>query len=110
MDNQPNNPLHGKTLKAIVTELVDTFGWQQLGQDVNIRCFQNTPSIKSSLTFLRKTPWAREQVEHYYIERVLGISAPATTTPSKSTETKSAAKSSNSESPWRNWKARNKSH
>ncbi|NJO68161.1 MAG: DUF2132 domain-containing protein [Bacteroidetes bacterium] len=64
---QPNNPLHGKTLEKILTELVDYYGWDQLGNYINIRCFNIDPSIKSSLTFLRKTPWARQKVEELYI-------------------------------------------
>jgi uncharacterized protein (DUF2132 family) len=64
---QPNNPLHGKTLEAILIELVDYYGWDQLGKYINIRCFNFDPSIKSSLTFLRKTPWARQKVEELYI-------------------------------------------
>ncbi|WP_440877548.1 VF530 family DNA-binding protein [Thalassotalea sp. PLHSN55] len=68
MDNQPYNPLHGITLKAIVTELVDHFGFDALGQEIAIRCFTHDPSIKSSLKFLRKTPWAREKVEQFYIK------------------------------------------
>lgn len=66
--DQPNNPLHGITLQQIVTELVDHFGWEELGQRINIRCFTHDPSIKSSLKFLRKTPWAREKVEKLYLE------------------------------------------
>ncbi|HEY3403749.1 MAG TPA: VF530 family protein [Ohtaekwangia sp.] len=61
------DPLHGKTLEMIVTELVEHFGWEDLGSIINIRCFQFDPSIKSSLTFLRKTPWARKKVEELYI-------------------------------------------
>ena len=68
MDNQPYNPLHGITLKTLVTELVEYYGFEQLGQAINIRCFTHNPSIKSSLTFLRKTPWAREKVEAFYIK------------------------------------------
>jgi uncharacterized protein (DUF2132 family) len=64
---QPNNPLHGKTLETILKELVDYYGWDQLGRHINIRCFNYDPSIKSSLTFLRKTPWARQKVEELYI-------------------------------------------
>ena len=63
-----NDPLHGVTLQVILVELVDTYGWSGLGQRIDIRCFKNDPSIKSSLTFLRKTPWAREQVEALYIQ------------------------------------------
>lgn len=65
---QKNNPLHGKTLEAILNALVDHYGWDQLGEIVNIRCFQINPSIKSSLAFLRKTPWARTKVEKLYME------------------------------------------
>jgi uncharacterized protein (DUF2132 family) len=64
---QPNNPLHGKTLEHIVSSLVEHLGWDDLGQRINIRCFQNDPSVKSSLKFLRKTPWAREAVEKLYL-------------------------------------------
>jgi uncharacterized protein (DUF2132 family) len=64
---QTNNPLHGKTLETIVTHLVDHFGWEELGKKININCFKSNPSIKSSLTFLRKTPWAREKVERLYL-------------------------------------------
>lgn len=62
-----NDPLHGKTLEKIVTDLVDYFGWDELGYHIPVRCFTFDPSIKSSLTFLRKTPWARKQVEDLYI-------------------------------------------
>ncbi|WP_412063054.1 VF530 family DNA-binding protein [Rubrivirga sp. IMCC45206] len=64
---QPRNPLHGVTLKHIVTSLVEHFGWDALGQEVRIRCFTDNPSLNSSLKFLRKTPWAREQVESLYL-------------------------------------------
>lgn len=67
MQQQPNNPLHGKTLQIILEQLLAHYGWQELGQRVNIRCFQDNPSIKSSLTFLRKTPWARKEVEDLYL-------------------------------------------
>lgn len=62
-----NNPLHGKTLENILTSLVKYYGWTELGKRIDIRCFNNDPSIKSSLKFLRKTPWAREKVEDLYI-------------------------------------------
>ena len=68
MTSQKNNPLHGLTLEFIVTSLVKHYGWEQLAFHVNINCFKSDPSIKSSLTFLRKTPWAREKVERLYIE------------------------------------------
>jgi len=64
---QPNNPLHGVTLEQIVTRLVEHYGWEQLAQKVSINCFKNNPAVKSSLKFLRKTPWAREKVEKLYI-------------------------------------------
>lgn len=66
-DEQPKNPLHGITLERIVTELVEFFGWPELGQQVNIRCFNENPSVASSLKFLRKTPWARAKVESLYL-------------------------------------------
>ena len=66
-DTQANNPLHGITLEMLLTELVAFHGWQVLGEEINIRCFTDNPSIKSSLKFLRKTPWAREKVESLYL-------------------------------------------
>jgi uncharacterized protein (DUF2132 family) len=68
-DQQPNNPLHGLTLEKILIELVERYGWDELGKTISIRCFQNNPTIKSSLTFLRKTPWARKKVEDLYLSR-----------------------------------------
>ncbi|MBU2882113.1 VF530 family protein [Psychrosphaera sp. B3R10] len=68
MDNQPNNPLHGLKLETIVTKLVDYYGWPKLGTLIKINCFTSDPSVKSSLKFLRKTPWAREKVEGLYLE------------------------------------------
>lgn len=67
MEEQKNNPLHGITLEQILVQLVDFYGWDELGYKININSFNNNPSIKSSLTFLRKTPWAREKVERLYI-------------------------------------------
>ncbi|MFP5492174.1 MAG: VF530 family DNA-binding protein [Bacteriovoracia bacterium] len=67
MDQKHRDPLHGKTLEAILNELVAHYGWDELGLLINIRCFQFEPSIKSSLAFLRKTPWARTQVEALYV-------------------------------------------
>ena len=64
---QPKNPLHGITLEQIVTELVEHFGWPDLGTRVRIKCFTENPSVPSSLKFLRKTPWAREKVESLYL-------------------------------------------
>jgi len=66
-DKQANNPLHGVTLEKIVTSLVEYYGWEELGKRIDIRCFNSDPSVKSSLKFLRKTPWAREKVEALYI-------------------------------------------
>jgi uncharacterized protein (DUF2132 family) len=65
--DQPHNPLHGVTLERMLTELVDHFGWEAMGQRIAIRCFTADPSIGSSLKFLRKTPWAREKVEGMYL-------------------------------------------
>ena len=62
-----NDPLHGLTLESILTDLVDQYGWDGLAERVNIRCFTHDPSIKSSLKFLRKTPWARTKVEECYL-------------------------------------------
>jgi uncharacterized protein (DUF2132 family) len=70
MQQPSNDPLHGKTLEFIVTELVNYFGWEDLGQHIPINCFNSNPSIKSSLTFLRKTPWARTKVEQLYIRMI----------------------------------------
>jgi len=64
---QPNNPLHGMTLEKIVVSLSDFYGWEGLGERINIRCFNNEPSVKSSLKFLRKTPWARKEVEDLFV-------------------------------------------
>jgi uncharacterized protein (DUF2132 family) len=65
---QANNPLHGITLEAILEHLVDYYGWEYLGAQINIRCFNYDPSIKSSLKFLRRTAWARKKVEEMYLE------------------------------------------
>jgi uncharacterized protein (DUF2132 family) len=64
---QSNDPLHGVTLERLLTELVAHFGWEELGARIDIRCFRFEPSIKSSLVFLRKTPWARAKVEELYV-------------------------------------------
>jgi uncharacterized protein (DUF2132 family) len=64
---QPNNPLHGLTLETIVARLQEHYGWNALAKRININCFKADPSVKSSLTFLRKTPWARQQVEDLFI-------------------------------------------
>ncbi len=68
MEDQPQNPLHGKTLEMILQHLVDLYGWEDLGSIIRINCFTYDPSIKSSLVFLRKTPWARKKVEDLYID------------------------------------------
>ncbi len=67
-DQHTNDPLHGQTLEMIVDSLVSRFGWNELGKRINIRCFNNDPSVKSSLKFLRKTPWARKKVENLFID------------------------------------------
>lgn len=67
MTEQVNNPLHGKRLDTIIEDLVAYYGWEELGRRISIRCFNENPSVKSSLTFLRKTPWAREKVEQLYL-------------------------------------------
>jgi uncharacterized protein (DUF2132 family) len=68
MPDQLNNPLHGKTLESILTELVAKYGWPELGYRIRINCFLEDPSIKSSLKFLRKTDWARKKVEELYLK------------------------------------------
>ncbi len=67
-NEQPNNPLHGVKLSFIMQRLVSAYGWETLGKRINIRCFNYDPTIKSSLKFLRRTPWARTKVEHLYLE------------------------------------------
>lgn len=71
MTTQANNPLHGKTLQSIVEFLLDYYnGWEQLGNNINIKCFNENPSINSSLKFLRKTEWARKKVEDLYVQLI----------------------------------------
>jgi uncharacterized protein (DUF2132 family) len=67
MTEQANNPLHGISLEQLLTKLVAHYGWEGLGKKIDIKCFKNDPSIKSSLAFLRKTPWARTKVEELYL-------------------------------------------
>jgi uncharacterized protein (DUF2132 family) len=67
---QANNPLHGITLEAILVHLHKQYGWEELSQRIKINCFYENPSIKSSLTFLRKTPWARKKVEDLYLRSI----------------------------------------
>lgn len=69
-NKQPNNPLHGVKLADMVELLVEEYGWESLGQQINIRCFNFDPSVKSTLKFLRRTPWAREEVEALYVKTV----------------------------------------
>lgn len=66
-DQHSNNPLHGITLEMMLTQLSEHYGWEEMGRIINIRCFNHDPSIKSSLKFLRKTPWARKKVEDLYL-------------------------------------------
>ena len=74
MDNtQTNNPLHGVTLQIILEHLVAQYGFEDLNEKINIKCFAINPSIKSSLTFLRKTPWARAKIEALYIEMIRNL-------------------------------------
>ncbi|MCS7471185.1 VF530 family protein [Stieleria sp. ICT_E10.1] len=70
MKQQPNNPLHGVTLADLLERLVERYGWEELGNRIQIRCFTHDPSLKSSLKFLRKTPWARAKVERLYLRSV----------------------------------------
>ena len=67
-NEQPKDPLHGITLEMIVNQLVEQYGWAELGKRIPINCFKENPSIKSSLKFLRRTPWARKKVEDLYLE------------------------------------------
>ena len=67
-DRQQNDPLHGITLEMLLTQLVEHYGWDEMGRIISIRCFNNDPSIKSSLKFLRKTPWARKKVEDLFLK------------------------------------------
>ena len=69
-NSQPNNPLHGITLEMIVNQLVEQYGWAELGKRIPIHCFKKDPSLKSSLKFLRQTPWARKKVEDLYLESI----------------------------------------
>lgn len=70
MSDQPNNPLHGKTLQSVLEYLLAHYSWEELYQRIKINCFHENPSIKSSLTFLRKTPWARKKVEDLYLRLI----------------------------------------
>lgn len=68
MTTQPNNPLHGQSLQKILAALVEHYGWEELARRIEINCFAHDPSIKSSLAFLRKTPWARDKVENLFLQ------------------------------------------
>jgi uncharacterized protein (DUF2132 family) len=74
MNSHPNDPLHGYTLETIVIRLIEEYGWDELANRIRIRCFAKDPSVKSTLTFLRKTPWARNKVEALFIETLEGQS------------------------------------
>lgn len=63
----PNDPLHGVTLERVLTRLVNQYGWQEMARIIDINCFKQDPSIRSSLTFLRRTPWARKKLEEFYL-------------------------------------------
>ncbi|MEM0650397.1 VF530 family protein [Klebsiella huaxiensis] len=83
------DPLHGITLEALLNALVAKYGWAELAKRININCFKSDPSIKSSLKFLRRTPWARKEVEVLYIDSLTGVESDVTDAPA--------------ESPWANW-------
>ena len=70
-DMKSNDPLHGITLKMILTDLEQWYGWEKLGENIDIRCFTNQPSLTSSLKFLRKIPWARKKVEEFYVRELV---------------------------------------
>ena len=67
MQAHPNDPLHGVTLATVLSTLVDRYGWQELAERIPVRCFMFDPTLTSSLTFLRKTPWARQRLEDWYV-------------------------------------------
>ncbi len=85
------DPLHGVTLEALLTVLVAKYGWAELAKRININCFKSDPSIKSSLKFLRRTPWARKEVEELYID---------------SLSDKSAPEEPQADNPWANWQGK----
>ena len=72
LNEHAKDPLHGVTLKMVITRLMEQYGWEELGKRIPIRCFTHDPSIKSSLTFLRRTPWARKKVEALYLASKVG--------------------------------------
>jgi len=71
-DERPKDPLHGITLEMILNQLLERYGWEELGNRIRIKCFTDNPSIKSSLKFLRRTPWARKKVEELYLKSRAG--------------------------------------
>lgn len=92
MTAQPSkDPLHGITLEALLTTLVERYGWSELAKHVNINCFKSDPSIKSSLKFLRRTPWARKEVEALYID---------------SLQDAQHAEKAPADNPWANWQSK----
>ncbi|MGU3522777.1 VF530 family DNA-binding protein [Enterobacteriaceae bacterium C23F] len=96
MTSQPSkDPLHGITLEALLTTLVERYGWAALAKQVNINCFKSDPSIKSSLKFLRRTPWARKEVEALYIDSLDDL--------------QNASDSAPADNPWANWQNKNPS-
>lgn len=74
MEQQPNNPLHGVTLEKIIVDLEAHYGWEYMGYNIKIKCFTDKPSVKSSLKFLRRTPWARKKVEDMYLKMLKNTS------------------------------------
>ena len=91
MTHSSKDPLHGMTLEAIVNALVARFGWEELAKRININCFKSDPSVKSSLKFLRRTPWARKEVEDLYLD---------------SLEEMVTQKEIPADSPWANWQSK----
>lgn len=93
MTGQPSkDPLHGITLEALLNALVARYGWNELAKRININCFKSDPSIKSSLKFLRRTPWARKEVEELYLDSLEGL--------------RDAEENLPAENPWANWQAK----
>lgn len=70
-NEHPNDPLHGVTLETILKELIERYGWAELGRRIPVKCFTDNPSLKSSLKFFRKTPWARKKVEDLYLKSII---------------------------------------
>ncbi|GDX03886.1 VF530 family DNA-binding protein [Buttiauxella sp. A111] len=92
MTHSSKDPLHGMTLEAIVNALVARFGWEELAKRININCFKSDPSVKSSLKFLRRTPWARKEVEDLYIDMIETANEVTNDVPA--------------DSPWANWQGK----